>query len=42
MFTSTVFEILMSEGRSVLSPAQWGVGNERVNVKAFSSERAKS
>ena len=30
MFTSTVFEILMSEGRSVLSPAKWGTGSESV------------
>ena len=30
MITSTIFEILMSEGRSVLSPTQRGTGNERV------------
>ena len=32
MFTLTVFEILLSEGRPVLSPAQRGTGSERVNV----------
>ena len=32
MFTLTVFEILLSEGRSVLSPAQRGTGSERINV----------
>ena len=32
MFTLTVFEILLSEGRSVLSPAQRGTGNERAKV----------
>ena len=32
MFTLTVFEILLSDDRSVLSPAQWGLGSERVNV----------
>ena len=32
MFTLTVFEILLSEGRSVLSPTQRGTGSERVNV----------
>ena len=31
MFTPTAFEILRSEGRSVLSPAQLGTGNERAN-----------
>ena len=30
MFTSTVFEILMSEGRSVLSLAKRGTGSESV------------
>ena len=30
MFTPTVFDILMSEGRSVLSPVQRGTGSERV------------
>ena len=30
IFTPTVFEILMSEGRSVLSPAQRGTWSERV------------
>ena len=32
MFTLTVFEILLSEGRSVLSPAQRGTGRERIDV----------
>ena len=32
MFTLTVFEILMSECMSVLSPDQRGTGSERVNV----------
>ena len=32
MFTLTVFEILLSEGRSVLSSAQRGTGSERVHV----------
>ena len=32
MFTPTVFEILLSEGRSVISPAQRGTGSERVKV----------
>ena len=32
MFTITAFEILLSESRSVLSPAQWGTGNERFNA----------
>ena len=30
MFTPTVFDILMSEGRSVFSPVQRGTGSERV------------
>ena len=33
MFTLTVFEILLSEGRSVLSPAQWGTKSKRVELK---------
>ena len=33
MFTLTVFEILLSEGRSVLSSAQRGTGSERVKGK---------
>ena len=33
MFTPTVFEILMAERRSVLSPAQRGTGNERVKER---------
>ena len=33
MLTSTVFEILMSEGRSVLSPPQRGAESERVNYR---------
>ena len=32
MFIHGVFEILMSEGRLVLSPAQWGTGSEKVKV----------
>ena len=32
MFTPIVFEILMSEGRLVLSPTQWGTVNERVKI----------
>ena len=32
MFTLTVFELLLSENRSVLSPAQRGTGSERVKV----------
>ena len=32
MFTPTVFEILLSEGRSVISPAQRGTGSESVKV----------
>ena len=31
-FTPTIFEILMSERRSVLLPAQQGTGNERVKI----------
>ena len=31
MFTITVLEILLFEGRSILSPAQWVTGSERVN-----------
>ena len=30
-FIPTVFEILMSKGRSVISPSQRGTGSERVN-----------
>ena len=33
MFTPTAFEIVMSEGRSVLTPAQWGTGSEKVKSK---------
>lgn len=33
MFTPTVLEMLMSDGRSVLSPAQRGAGSERVKFK---------
>ena len=32
MFIHGVFEILMSEGRLVLSPTQWGTGSEKVKV----------
>ena len=32
MFTLTVFEILLSEGRSVLSPAQRSAESKTVNV----------
>ena len=32
MFTLTVFEILLSEGRSLLPPVQRGTGSERVDV----------
>ena len=32
MFTTTVFEILMSEVRSVLLPAQRGTGSEMVKI----------
>ena len=37
MFTLTVFEILLFEGRSVLAPARWGAGSNRVKqfMKAF-------
>ena len=35
MFTPIIFEILMSEGRSVLSPAQRGTGSEMVNIYTF-------
>ena len=31
MFIFTVLEMLLFEGRSVLIPAQWGTGSERVN-----------
>ena len=32
MFTVTVFEILLFEGRSVLSSAQRGTGSERFKI----------
>ena len=32
MFIFTVLEILLSYGRSVLAPAQWGTGNGGVKV----------
>ena len=32
MFTLSVFEILLSEGRSILPPAQRSTGSETVNV----------
>ena len=32
MFMLTVLKILLSEGRSVLFPAQQGTGNEKVKV----------
>ena len=32
MFTITTFEILVYEYRSVLSPARWNTGSERVKV----------
>ena len=35
MFTLTVFEILLFEGRSVLSPAQRGAGSETVNFHSL-------
>ena len=35
MFTPTVFNILMSEVRLVLSPAQRVTGSERANMKLF-------
>ena len=35
MFIPTVFNILMSEVRLVLSPAQRVTGSERVNMKLF-------
>ena len=37
MFTFTVFEMLLFDGRLVLAPAQWGMrgtGSERVNMKS--------
>ena len=34
MFTLTVFEILLSKGRSVLSPAQRGTGSESVKMSS--------
>ena len=40
MFTPTVFDILMSEGRSVLSPVQRGTGSER--VKWFADNQMKT
>ena len=39
MFTSTVFEILMSEGRLVLSPTQWGTVNERVKISVKNQKK---
>ena len=33
MFTVNAFEILLFGGRSVLAPAQWGTGSERVNIR---------
>ena len=34
MFPLAVFEIMLFIGRTILSPAQWGTGNERVNLYA--------
>ena len=35
MFTVTVFEILLYEGRLLLSPTQRGAGNERVKQEKY-------
>ena len=35
VFTVTVFEILLYEGRLLLSPAQRGAGNERVKQEKY-------
>ena len=35
VFTLTVFDILLMEGRSVLQPAQWIAGSERVMSSFF-------
>ena len=32
IFSHTVLEILISEGRSILSLSQWGTGSERINI----------
>ena len=40
MFTPTVFDILISEGRSVFSPVQRGTGSER--VKWFADNQIKT
>ena len=42
IFTSTVFEILVSEGRSVLSPTQQGTGSERVKVSMKSPKNIRN
>ena len=39
MFTLTVFDMLLFEGRPVLAPAQWGTWSERVNKKTSLSRK---
>ena len=39
MFVFTVFEILLSEGRSVLRPTQRGTGSERVKIISVKRNR---
>ena len=42
LFTLAAFEILLSEGRSVLSPAQKGTGTERFKKTMFDQFAVKS
>ena len=42
MFTLNVFEILMSEGRLVLSPALRGTGSERVKVSVKNQKNIRN
>ena len=35
LFTLSVFEMLLFEGRSVLAPAQWGTGSKRVSFRSL-------
>ena len=35
IFTLTFFEKLVFEVRSILAPAQWATGSERLNINTF-------
>ena len=39
MFATTFFGTMLTDGRLVLSPAQWGAGSERVKSLLISQQK---